>query len=42
MDTLPLSKANLAVFEFTPLSPLTPLRLLLTEPTAPPRGDPQP
>jgi hypothetical protein len=42
MDTLPLSKANLAAFEFTPLGPLTPLRLLLTEPTAPPKSNPQP
>ena len=37
MDALPLAKANLANFEFTPLSPLTPLRLLLAEPAAPPR-----
>jgi hypothetical protein len=42
MDTLPLSTANLAVFEFTPLGPLTPLRMLLTEPTAPPKNNPQP
>lgn len=32
-DGLPLSKANLATFEYTPLGPLTPLRMLLTEPT---------
>jgi hypothetical protein len=28
-DQLPLSKANLATFEYMPLSPLTPLRLLI-------------
>ncbi len=28
-DGLPLSKANLATFEYTPLSPLAPLRMLL-------------
>ncbi len=28
-DNLPLSKANLATFEYTPLSPLAPLRMLL-------------
>jgi len=26
---LPLSKANLATFEYTPLSPLGPLRMLI-------------
>lgn len=36
MDTLPLSKAGLAQFDYTPLGPLTPLRMLLTEPAAPP------
>jgi hypothetical protein len=36
-DGLPLAKANLATFEFTALSPLTPLRILLAEPTAPPK-----
>lgn len=41
-DALPLSKANLATFEFTALSPLTPLRLLLTDPTATPKSHPQP
>jgi hypothetical protein len=42
-DTLPLSKANLATFEFTALSPLTPLRMLLTEPQRPtPKSNPQP
>jgi len=29
METLPLSKAKLADFDYTPLGPLTPLRLLL-------------
>jgi hypothetical protein len=33
MDELPLAKANLANFEFTPLGPLAPLRLLLAPPT---------
>ena len=28
-DSLPLSKANLATFEYTPLGPLAPLRMLL-------------
>jgi hypothetical protein len=32
MDGLPLSKANLANFEFTPLGPLSPLRVLLASP----------
>ena len=32
METLPLSKANLADFEYTALGPLTPLRLLLAPP----------
>jgi hypothetical protein len=31
-DLLPLSKANLADFEYTALTPLTPLRMLLTDP----------
>ena len=31
-DTLPLSKAGLATFEYTALTPLTPLRILLTDP----------
>jgi hypothetical protein len=31
-DTLPLSKANLASFEYTALTPLTPLRMLLADP----------
>jgi hypothetical protein len=34
-DQLPLSKAGLANFEFTPLGPLTPLRALI----APPAGE---
>jgi hypothetical protein len=41
-DTLPLSKGGLAVFEYTPLGPLTPLRMLLTDPAASPKGNPQP
>ena len=32
METLPLSKANLANLEFTGLGPLTPLRFLLAQP----------
>ena len=35
-DDLPLSKAGLATFELTELSPLTPLRLLLAPPAAKP------
>jgi hypothetical protein len=31
-DTLPLSKAGFATFEFMALGPLTPLRLLLADP----------
>lgn len=31
-DTLPLSKASFANFEYTALTPLNPLRLLLAEP----------
>jgi hypothetical protein len=38
MDGLPLSKANLANFEFTPLGPLSPLRLLVAPPQ--PAGGP--
>jgi hypothetical protein len=41
-DTLPLSKGGLAVFEYTPLGPLTPLRMLLADPAASPKGNPQP
>jgi len=36
VEELPLSKASLATFEFVPLGPLTPLRMLLTEPATPP------
>lgn len=36
MDSLPLSKANLADVEFTPLGPLAPLRLLLDAPPGKP------
>jgi hypothetical protein len=39
-DVLPLSRANLANLEFTALGPLTPLRLLLAEPTAAPKSNP--
>jgi hypothetical protein len=34
-DSLPLSKAGFVTFEYTPLSPLTPLRYLLAEPAKP-------
>lgn len=34
MNALPLAKAGLATFEYTPLTPLTPLRLLLADPAA--------
>ena len=37
MDALPLAKQGLANFEFTPLGPLGPMRLLLAPPT-PPKG----
>jgi hypothetical protein len=33
-DTLPLAKAGLATFEYTPLTPLTPLRMLVADPPA--------
>ena len=39
MDALPLAKAGLATFEYTALSPLTPLRLLLAEPAPAPKDD---
>jgi len=39
-DDLPLSKANLATFEFVPLGPLTPLRMLLADPGSPPQRNP--
>jgi len=32
MEALPLAKANLVNLEYTPLSPLTPLRYLLADP----------
>ena len=42
MDQLPLAKGGLATFEFTTLEPLSPLRLLLSQPSAPPKaGQPQ-
>jgi len=31
-DTLPLSKAGYATFDYTPLTPLTPLRMLIAAP----------
>jgi hypothetical protein len=39
METLPLSKANLADFEFTPLGPLAPLRVLLAPPAGAEKND---
>ena len=36
-DTLPLSKANLATFDYVALTPLTPLRMLITEPASVPK-----
>lgn len=41
MDDLPLAKANLANFEFTPLGPLSPLRMLMAQPPAGSGKDPQ-
>jgi len=38
-DGLPLSKADLATFEFVALTPLTPLRMLLNPPAAPAKDD---
>ena len=35
MDALPLAKAGLANFDYTPLTPLSPLRLLLGPPAVP-------
>jgi len=35
LEALPLAKENLASFEYMPLGPLTPLRLLLAPPAAP-------
>lgn len=34
LETLPLAKGELASFEYMPLGPLTPLRLLLAPPSA--------
>ena len=34
LESLPLIKANFASFEYMPLGPLTPLRLLMTPPAA--------
>ncbi len=39
MESLPLAKAHIATFEYTPLTPLTPLRLLVAEPGASARGN---
>ncbi len=36
-DTLPLSKANLATFDYVALTPLTPLRMLIAEPAGAPK-----
>jgi hypothetical protein len=36
-DTLPLSKAGLATFEYVALTPLTPLRMLIAEPPSAPK-----
>jgi hypothetical protein len=36
-DTLPLSRANYATFEYVALTPLTPLRLLIAEPPSAPK-----
>lgn len=40
MEALPLAKANLVNLEYTPLSPLTPLRYLLAEPSGTPKSNP--
>lgn len=37
IDTLPLSKAGLATFEYVALTPLTPLRMLIAEPPSAPK-----
>jgi hypothetical protein len=42
MDALPLAKADFATFEFTALTPLTPLRILLAEPAPSARENPRP
>jgi hypothetical protein len=36
-DTLPLSRANLATFDYVALTPLTPLRMLIAEPPSAPK-----
>jgi hypothetical protein len=36
-DTLPLSKAHYATFEYVALTPLTPLRMLIAEPPSAPK-----
>lgn len=36
-DTLPLSKASLATFDYVALTPLTPLRMLIAEPPSAPK-----
>jgi hypothetical protein len=36
-DTLPLSKANLATFEYMAIGPLAPLRMLIAEPAGAPK-----
>ena len=36
-DTLPLSRANYATFEYVALTPLTPLRMLIAEPPSAPK-----
>ena len=38
-DTLPLVKAGLVTFDYMALTPLTPLRMLLTEPPAPTKDE---
>ena len=38
MESLPLAKAGLATFEYTALTPLSPLRMLIAPPPAAPRG----
>ena len=42
MEALPLTKAGLVTFEYTALTPLSPLRLLIAPPAAAPKGDQQP
>jgi hypothetical protein len=39
MESLPLGKSGLATFDYTVLTPLNPLRLLIAEPAAAPKGD---